>query len=610
MLTLIRQNPAFRSLPKWLAFSAITAALVVNAISIHVWQRRDATDPLLLLSIVWLTATIFFVFGEVRTRCSPFVIALPVPTRKVWLSHLSAVIVAGVAVIAATAIPVVGGVWLLWKLSGRWMVPMEGMGGMGMHLIAGLILAVVLLQNPMPSQHRLPRTGERVVLSVLVMAAVLALALALNAVSPWTALITLALAASVGAYRYRSVPEAFSLAADEAAVAHYGRDVVRQQWESLGTGKRAGGLAFARLLDVTVWRCFQVGIKLKQSPWLTYPFVLFFGAFLAALDARWIEDSLRFNYIWLTAYMLFAFSMHPPKQLFLIDGLPISRMRILNVMTFPLLLVLIVGYGAGRVGLHYLDRAHPRPLEVIHLIQDKEDGNYYLRVPYSAVRIAWDGRVPDAEAPWGESHQAWSRPLLPGSSARMYSPYSTPPGSSIEFVAWQMSRAVAAVYGETIPPEELEQRYLRERTDGGAALIPEKLRLSADYPHLRRVRDAGPAFPVVMGLSFALWMLSLAVYFQAFRAGVSNKRRLVTAFTLLALMMLGWLSVIFGPIVRAVDGGAFNMGLTVALRQAGESADATAAVWMAMIAVAVVSYYVAWRRFSKVEAVQERKAMP
>ena len=608
MLRLIQQDPAFRTLPKWLIFSGITAALLINAITAHEWQRRGATDPLLVLSVVWIAVTLFLVFGEVRTRCTPFVIALPIPTRKVWLSHLSAVIVAGVAVIAATAIPVAGGVWLLWKLSGRLMVPMEQVGGMGIHLIAGLILAVVLLQNPMPSQHRLERTPERIVLSLLIMGAVMAMAVTLNTVSPWTVLITLGLAGTVGALRYRSVPEAFSLAADEKPPEVFARDLVRRQWETVGTGRPAGSIAFGRLLDVTIWRSFLVGIKLKQSPWLTYPFVLFFGAFLAALDARWIEDSLRFNYIWLTAYMLFAFTMHPPKQVYMIDGLPVSRRRILNVMTFHLVLILMAGYGAGVVGLGYLDRTHPRPLEVIHLIQDREDGNYYLRVPYSAVRIAWDGRVPDAVAPWGESHGAWSRPLLFAGPPRMYSPYSTPPGSSIDFVAWQMSRAVEAVYGETIPPQELRQRYLKERTDGGAALKPEKLHLSADYPHRRRIRDAGPAFPVVMGLSLALWMLSLAVYFQAFRAGISNRKRLATAFVLLALMMLGWLGVLFGPIVRAIDGGAFNVVLTIALREAGESTAATAAVWIVMSAVAVASYFVALSRFVKIEAVQERKA--
>jgi len=106
----------------------------------------------------------------------------------------------------------------------------------------------------------------------------------------------------------------------------------------------------------------------------------------------------------------------------------------------------------------------------------------------------------------------------------------------------------------------------------------------------------------------ALWMLSLAVYFQAFRAGISNRKRLATAFVLLALMMLGWLGVLFGPIVRAIDGGAFNVVLTIALREAGESTAATAAVWIVMSAVAVASYFVALSRFVKIEAVQERKA--
>jgi len=607
MLTLIRQDPAFRTLPKWLIFSAVTAAFLINVITFLMWKQREATDPLLVVSIVWGVVTVFLVLGEVRTRCSPFVIALPVPTRKVWLSHLSAVIVAGVAVIAATVVPVAGGIWLLWKLSGRWMVPVGEMGGMGIHLIAGLILAVVLLQNPAPIRHRLPRTTGRVVLSIVVMAAVLALAVVLDTVSPWTALITLALAATVGLYRIRTVPEAFVLVSDETSGESYEQDAIRRQWEAVGTGERASGLAFQRVLNTTIWRCFLVGIKVKQSPWLIYPFVLLFGAFLSGLDGRWIEDSMRFNYIWMTAYMLIALTMHPPKQMYMIDGLPVSRRRILNVMTFPLMIILLVGYGAGSITLQYLDGARPKPLEVIHLVKSKKDGYYYTRVPYSALRIAWDGDVPDIVAPWGETQKVWSGHPVFALSAKMYSPFSTPPGSSIDFVAWQLSRAVEEVYGETIPADEIKERYLTERADGGAALKTKKLQISADYPQLRPIRNAGPVLPVVVGLSYSLWMLSLAVYFQAFRAGVSHGKRMATAFGLLALMMLGWLAVIFGPIVRLIGGGYFNGGLTAALRQAGESTVATAVVWVSMIALSAVSYWVALWRFGKVEAIRKGK---
>jgi hypothetical protein len=503
-----------------------------------------------------------------------------------------------------------GGVALLWKLSGRWMVPMEGMGGLGIHLIAGLILAVVLLQHPLPPQHKVPRTTERVVLSIAVMAAVLGLAVTLNRVSPWTASITLVLAAALGAYRFRSVPETFLLAADDTPGEVQEREEIRREWEALGTAGRSGGLAYRWFLDATIWRSLLVGIKLKQAPWFSYPFLLFFGAFMSGLDGRWIEDSLRFNYVWMAAYMLMAFTMHPPKQIYLIDGLPISRRRILDVMTLPLMVVLLVGYGVGSVTLGYLDRAHPKQMDVVHLIKSREDGNYYIRVPFRALRVAWDGHVPENVAPWGEAHKAWTGKPLVFLPVKLYSPYSTPPGSSIDFVAWQLSRAVEAVYGAQIAPDEIKGRYLRERTDGGAELIPDKLHLEADYPYLRPIRKPGPVLPVVMGLSFAIWMLALAVYFQAFRAGISNARRMMTAFGVLALMMLGWLAVVFGPIVRRISGGYFNGGLTAALRQAGESPVATAAVWITMIAVSLASYRLALWRFRNAEAIRESKDTP
>jgi len=607
----MRQNPAIRTLPKWLIMSALTATFLINVITFHMWRQQETTNPMLIVSIVWLTTTLFLVFGEVRTRCSPFDIALPIPTRKVWLSHLGAVIVSGVAIIAATVVPVAGGIWLLWKLSGKWMVPVDGLGGLGVQMCAGLILAVVLLQNPLPSQHRLPRTGERVILSVLVMGAVLALAAALDRVSPWTALITLALAATVGMYRYRMVPDVFSLAtADSADAEGNGQGAVAREWEAVGTEKGLDGPAFGRFLDRVIWRCFHVGIKLKQSPWITYPFVLLFGALLAGFDARWIEDSMRFNYVWMAAYVLMAFSIHPPKQIYLIDGLPVSRMRLLNVLIAPLLVVMLAGYGAGLIATNYLDRTSPRPLEVLHMTYSEDEDNYYLRVPYSVLRVAWDGRVPEAVAPWGETNDVWTHAVFFGSRAKVYSPYSTWPGGSVDFVAWQLSRAVEAVYGETISPEELKARYLEERSDGTAALITKKLTISHDYPHLVKDRKAGPAFPVVMGLTFTLWMLSLAAYFQAFRARVSNGKRLATAFIVLAVLMLGWLSVIFGPIVRVLSSGLFNGFLTAATRQAGESVSATAAVWIVSIVVSAAAYRLALWRFERAEAIQERKATP
>jgi hypothetical protein len=171
-----------------------------------------------------------------------------------------------------------------------------------------------------------------------------------------------------------------------------------------------------------------------------------------------------------------------------------------------------------------------------------------------------------------------------------------------------MSRAVEAVYGETIPPDELRERYLTARDAGGAALKTDRLTIAADYPYLERIRTAGPAFPVLMTLTFSLWMLALALYFQSFRAGTSNRRRMGVAFVLLAVTMLGWLAVALGPMLRVLNTPVINAFLTIVLRRAGESAAATAGVWVASVASSVLAYRLALWRLERAEAVQERKA--
>jgi hypothetical protein len=112
-----------------------------------------------------------------------------------------------------------------------------------------------------------------------------------------------------------------------------------------------------------------------------------------------------------------------------------------------------------------------------------------------------------------------------------------------------------------------------------------------------------------MGLTFTLWFLSLAVYFQTFRAGVSNRRRMTVAIALMALMMLGWLVVLFGPLLRVLNSPEINAFLTVNMRRAGESAGATTGIWIVSIAVSLAAYRLALWRFEKAEAIQERKAV-
>ena len=116
MLALLRQNPALRSLPRWLGVSGLTAAVLMNVLLLEAMMDKRIASQMLVVGVVWLAVTIYLVFGEVRTRCTPFNMALPIPTRKLWLSHLVAVALSGVAILAATAGPIAGVLWVFWKL--------------------------------------------------------------------------------------------------------------------------------------------------------------------------------------------------------------------------------------------------------------------------------------------------------------------------------------------------------------------------------------------------------------------------------------------------------------------------------------------------------------
>jgi hypothetical protein len=611
MLTSMRQNPAIRTLPKWLGITAVTTALFINALMVGYLNNDRTADQFLFALVVWLALAIYLVFGEVRTRCTPFDMALPISSRKLWFSHLLAVLVSGVAIFAATTGPIAVVLWVAWKLSGRWLVTVPGMGGLALHVSAGLILAVVLLQNPVPAAHRLPRTRVRAVLAVVVMITVLALVLVLNGVSPWTALVTLGFAAAAGLYRYRSVPEVFELATVESVVSEpLAEKAISEQWAAAGAGKRLDGVAFDRRLNRTIWRCFQVGVKLKRSPWLTTVFILLFGVFLSGLDGRWIsEGSLRFLYIPLAAYMLMAFTMHPFNTTYLVDALPVSRRRILSVLVIPYILVLVMGYGAGLVTMRILEaEGRPQP-EAMRYFQYRGDDHFYLWVPAGALEFAWDGEPPTMVSPWGEEHEAWCRPLFRGSRIKVYSPYQTPEGCSIEFVAWQISRAVEKIYGESIQPELIAEKFLRERADGGAALIGQSLTIQSDFPHLRRVNPGGPVFPVLLGSVWTLWMLAIAVYLRAFRAGVSRAKRKATLVGILAALMMMWIVESFiAPMLKLVNiDGCLGLIITV-FDRAGQSVGATAAVWLISLSVSAAAYLLALRQFRRAEAPPQQKA--
>jgi hypothetical protein len=329
-----------------------------------------------------------------------------------------------------------------------------------------------------------------------------------------------------------------------------------------------------------------------------------FGALLSVLDTLWFEDSQRFLYVPMAVYVLISFTAQPLSTLYLLDGLPIPRRRVWNVLVIPYLAVLLAGYGLG-MAVIALRADTAAKGEVIHFLENKHDGHTYLYIPASSMKIAWDGEIPQTVSPWGGTHEAWSKPVHRWSRVRLYSPYHTPPGSSLEFVAWQMSRAAEAVYGETLKPDEIASRYLEKRADGSVALRGEKLTILKDNPSLRRVRHGGPVFPVLIGSVFVLWMLASVLYMQALRADVKRHTRAVVMWALMAAMLAWWFAPFVLGVTHVADPEIVTGFLVIVFARVGDSARATSLVWSAAIAFSAAAYALATRRFSRVEVIRE-----
>jgi hypothetical protein len=66
-------------------------------------------------------------------------------------------------------------------------------------------------------------------------------------------------------------------------------------------------------------------------------------------------------------------------------------------------------------------------------------------------------------SPSGESATVVPIPLVPGLPLAIVNPYDIDARSSIDFVAWQLSRALRDAYGIEVEPDELRERTLHAR---------------------------------------------------------------------------------------------------------------------------------------------------
>jgi hypothetical protein len=163
--------------------------------------------------------------------------------------------------------------------------------------------------------------------------------------------------------------------------------------------------------------------------------------------------------------------------------------------------------------------------------------------------IGWDGQPPPVEEPyvppWEVPYHPWSVSLVRGLLPVLYSPYHAPQGSSPEWVAGQLSQAVEAVYGTSIPAVEIQHRYLVLEADGSTGVQPGGITLLDDFPALRPVAW-GQTLPLMVLLIGLPWLLYLALAVRGGYASADAGRRpwgplLLAGFGLACILGVLWL---------------------------------------------------------------------
>jgi len=347
---------------------------------------------------------------------------------------------------------------------------------------------------------------------------------------------------------------------------------------------------------------------------------------------RWMAaEDVRILYLPFGSYMLFAGIGVLSYNLFRLDSIPVPRRTILAVLVLPGLFFYCAGYASGmwartagaypsqlvnfniqrsrvEVGLDDSERA--KPTEIIRMVWVEVDSRF--------MGMSWSGEVPTLTSPWGESHEAWHEELLRGAAPVLYNPYNTSEETSPEFEALMLSRAIEDVYGRTIPPDELQDRYfvvedgelvtLRAYREAGNIYTPgyrekwpiQGFPLLEDYPDLV-APPKGPETSVFLALVLVPSLLLTAMFLGSFKATHSSKYIRGVYWAGLAIPMLGMLSQVFLAAFGFFSPEAGRGFLAILIRSLGTSPLFWASTWLVCLASVTASYWLALRRFERAE---------
>ncbi len=623
MFSLLRRDPVMGAPSMaWGGVIALNAGVLGGLITTlaagsRAWVLGPAGGPVFLTTLAWFSISLFLFWGKARERCQPIDMVLPISARRLWLSHVTALTLLGLLFLVLTAGALAVPFWAFRESPLDFSALKQALADLIVPISVSLILVVVLLQSPKPSLYRIPGSRKYLFYSILSVGSASGLILVLLALPPLAALIPLVFALLLGYRTYRTVPAAFTILPSdpdpaEAPVAHdrpvaaAGPMLTRDREYFAATGAMTGvgfGWFLFRLLLIHPKRNAFAGI-------FYFPLFLLWGFFLSGFMTAWRDMDLpQFSYAILTGFLLLSPLPAQASRLPLLDPLPVSRKLLFAALMLPHLTAIIIGLGGGRVGATLIEGSK------LLIKYQAADSGYFppyrtkfpmIRVPGQYCEIAWDGQAPASVSPWGESHPAWAYPLYRGSRIMVYSPFNTPEGCSPRFAALQISRAIQAVYGKSVPYQEILDRYLKANEGGSVELKNGGSLLFERYPDLN-AQGVTALFQVLMIAIGVSWLLMAAVFLRACRATVTHARRMGVYYGMAAVAMasvIGQVAVMVSGLVRADVGAAFLQILTRDLANALPGGNPAA--WLLCTLFMLAAYWLAQTQFERIEVLPGR----
>ena len=588
--TLVIRHEIFRALPKPLLISAVSATLVMNTLTFLGAKNGGDWQPgtpelFLLQAVILVCCGALFLLPAAARRGRSWELSLPVAATVLWRSHWLALIASGLTVLVS-----VGVVLVLFRLAmsgtlGRDLVPGIDLAGILARPALLLVTTACVLAARQPQLADLSDSTSWPRLRLLLAPVLLALLYLLMTLPLVWSFVPPLIGVVVALVAGRRLPTSLVVAPEcgEAvltAVATPSADLaaIRPSWRSV---------------DYVILRQL---FKWPLSLPVLLPSTAFFGVLMSGCGGLLDTDTdFRVFNFFMVVYILFAMTGHLLENLHRVDHLPIPRMRILTWLVLPSALALAVGYGGGRL----IDvRADDREL----IGFDTTIESYGLKVPPEFFHAAAGTEAPQITAPWGERHAAFTQPVFSGLPWSLWKPYTTPPEASPRFIAWQISRAVQAVYGVPVAPADIEREYLTTDAAGRTVLRGETLTLAADHPHWQPT-GGGPVFPVLFGAEIVLWLLVEAFCFRLCGPGTTIRRVRVIFWSIMGGLMLLHIGFFVGLIFDFSEDWAMTGLLLSTVRRLG---DLGVGGWMAAWLVPAVAVSLSWRlvvrTFAGVEA--------